>query len=333
MHPTHVGVRIRRTQAPDNTRIAAERLQRALWVSGKPLYRTTCFAHIIPIVTDPADDIATALDPSRLFGAAGLTPDDWQARVLRGSWQRLLMLCSRQAGKSTTVAALAAHEAVYDAGSLTLMTAPSQRQAKETLAKFWDFYRALQKPVEVDAKSELRVRFANGSRVIALPGTEKTIRGYSGVDLLILDEAARIPDALYSSVRPMLAVSGGRLAALTTPHGQRGWFYEAWTAAEAGEEDWERVRITWRDCPRIPKTFIDAERRSVGRWWIRQEYETEFVDAEDQFFRGSDIDAAAAHDFEPLFGAHSAAESDAAGSDPAEDDAFDPIPLNSARTL
>ena len=35
----------------------------------------------------------------------------------------------------------------------------------------------------------------------ALPGREGTIRSYSGVDLLILDEASRVPDDLYRSVR------------------------------------------------------------------------------------------------------------------------------------
>jgi hypothetical protein len=44
--------------------------------------------------------------------------------------------------------------------------------------------------------------------------------------LVIVDEAARVPDDLYRAVRPMLAVSQGRLIALSTPFGQRGWFYD-----------------------------------------------------------------------------------------------------------
>lgn len=251
--------------------------------------------------------IASALDPTRLFTAAGIgRPDPWQRSVLLEPWQRLLMLVTRQGGKSTTIAATAAHEAIYNPESLTLITAPAQRQAKETLSKFWRFYQALGRPVRVDAKSELRVRFENGSRVIALPGTEKTIRGYSGVDLLILDEAARIEDELYYSVRPMLAVSGGRLAALTTPWGKRGFFYEAWTssetaAAETSAEDWKRVRVTWKDCPRISEAFIQEERRSMGDWWVRQEYACHFVDQASQLFATEDIDRAFRDDVPGLF--------------------------------
>ena len=257
----------------------------------------------LPMETTVRADIATALNPTRLFTAAGIgQPDPWQRRVLMGPWSRLLMLCSRQSGKSTTVGALAAHEALYRPESLTLITAPAQRQAKETLAKFWSFYRAIGKPVTVEAKSELRVRFANGSRVIALPGSEKTIRGYSAVDLLILDEAARIEDGLYDAVRPMLAVSrsagrGGRLAALTTPWGKRGWFYKAWTS----EQEWERVKVTAKECPRITDAFLRQERQELGEWMFAQEYQCRFVDNEEQLFATRDIDRAFDPGIRPLF--------------------------------
>jgi hypothetical protein len=76
----------------------------------------------------------------------------------------------------------------------------------------------------------------NGSRIEALPGTERTVRGFSGASLLIVDEAARVDDGLVYSVRPMLAVSGGSLMMLSTPFGRRGVFYREWTEGEG----WER---------------------------------------------------------------------------------------------
>ena len=83
-----------------------------------------------------------------------------------------------------------------------------------------------------DSYRKLGMELINGSRIEALPGTEKTIRGFSGVDLLIVDEAARVADELYYAVRPMLAVSGGRLMMLSTPFGKRGVFYEEWTGGK-----------------------------------------------------------------------------------------------------
>ena len=54
------------------------------------------------------------------------------------------------------------------------------------------------------------------------------MRGYAAADLVIIDEAARVEDDLISAFRPMLATSNGRLIALTTPAGKRGWFFDAW---------------------------------------------------------------------------------------------------------
>jgi hypothetical protein len=89
------------------------------------------------------------------------------------------------------------------------------------------------------------------------------------VRLIIVDEAARVDDPLYYSIRPMLAVSGGRMVCLTTPFGKRGFFYEEWT----GDGPWDRIKITARECPRISAKFLDEERASLGEWWYQQEYE------------------------------------------------------------
>ena len=72
--------------------------------------------------------------------------------------------------------------------------------------------------------------FPNGSRIVGLPGTEGTVRGFSAVSLLLIDEAARVEDAMYKALRPMLAVGGGDLWLMSTPWGKRGFFYEAWDA-------------------------------------------------------------------------------------------------------
>lgn len=241
--------------------------------------------------------IATALDPTRLLTAAGLDPDPWQRELLLSRWERALLLCSRQSGKSTVTAALGLHTALYQPESTTLITAPSQRQSKELFAKVWGFYRDIGAPVPVTRKSALQVVFSNDSRIIALPGKERNLRGFTA-DVVILDEAARVEDSLYAAVRPMLAVSGGRLAALTTPWGKRGWFYEAYTDPH---QDWHRVRVPWTDCPRITEAFIEEERQSMGEWWIRQEYGCEFVDQVGQLFATEDIERAFRDDVPGLF--------------------------------
>ena len=250
-----------------------------------------------------ASDLALALDPVLLARRAGIEPDPWQADVLRSMAPRRLLNCSRQSGKSTVAAVRAVHAALYEPGSLVLLLSPALRQSQELFRKCLDVYRALDHPELPEAESALGLELTNGSRVVALPGKEGTIRGYSSVRRLIVDEASRVPDDLYRSVRPMLAVSGGALDAMSTPFGKRGFFYEAWAD---GGPSWERVRITADQCPRITAEFLDEERRSMPAAWYRQEYECSFEEAQDAVFRVDDIRAAFSDEVRPLFGGSAA---------------------------
>ena len=109
-----------------------------------------------------------------------------------------------------------------------------------------------------------------------------------------------MPDDLYRSITPMLAVRpGDRLLALSTPYGKVGWFYREW--ADGGDR-WERTRVTAADCPRIDAVFLEQERASMPAAWYRQEYECSFGEAEDAVFRIDDIRAAFSDDVRPLFG-------------------------------
>ena len=234
-----------------------------------------------------ATDLAMALDRLAFAQAVGIEPDRWQEDLLRSTATRVLLNCARQSGKSTVAGVLAVHAALYESHSLVLLLFRTLRQSRELFKKCLSIYRAADKPVPPESETALTLTLENGSRVVSLPGKEGTVRGYSGVRLLAIDEAARVPDDLYASVRPMLAVSGGRLVALSTPFGTRGWWYEAWINQE---EPWERYRITAEECPRISPDFLAEERRNVGEWWFTQEYLCEFLDAQSQAFRREDIE-------------------------------------------
>jgi hypothetical protein len=230
----------------------------------------------------------------------GIVPDPWQAKLLLSGAARLLLNCSRQSGKSTMAAILALHQALSSPSSLVLVLAPAERQAKELFTKVAQFYRLLGHPIPADSYRKLGMHLSNGSRIEALPGTEKTVRGFSGVDLLIVDEAARVADELYYATRPMLAVSGGRLLMLSTPFGKRGVFYEEWTSEASSA--WERYIVTASECPRIPPEFLEEERKTLGPWWFAQEYECRFMATVDQVFQTEVIDKAITDEVAPLFG-------------------------------
>ena len=226
-----------------------------------------------------------------------LAVDPLQAQVLRTSNKRGILNCCRQWGKSTVTAAKAVHQAYSSAGSLTVVVSPSGRQSGEFLRKAEVFVRKLGIRVKGDGDNEISLELPNGSRIVGLPGTEATVRGFSAVSLLLVDEAARCSDELYLAIRPMLAVSDGTLWLMSTPMGKRGFFYETW--ANGGPE-WERFRAPATECVRIRKELLEEERATMGERVFRQEYLCEFEDTVSGVFGRELVESAITDEITPL---------------------------------
>src|SRR4051812_269756 len=130
--------------------------------------------------------LAASLDPPRILMAQGLTPDPWQREFLFSPARDILLNCSRGAGKSRVGSALALHTALLRQRSLVLLVSRSLRQSSELFRYVKQGYRAMERPLEAIKDNECQLELANGSRVVALPGREETIRSFQGVTLLIL---------------------------------------------------------------------------------------------------------------------------------------------------
>ena len=244
-----------------------------------------------------ADDVRFALDPVS-FALINLHfhPDPWQARVLRAVEKRILLNCSRQSGKSSVAAIMALHRVLFISASLVLLVSPSLRQSSELFRKVIDFMNLSSSRPKLVEENKLSLQLENGSRIVSLPGDEANIRGYSNVSLIIEDEASRVSDDLYRAIRPMLAVSRGRLILLSTPFGKRGHFYEEWEDGQG----WLKVRIPATECPRITPAFLEQEKNSLGRWWFEQEYLCRFTESEDRVFRYDEVVEALDDKIQPL---------------------------------
>ena len=116
-----------------------------------------------------------------------------------------------------------------------------------------------------------------------------TVRGFSAVSMLLIDEAWRVEDSIYKALRPMLAVSDGDLWLMSTPYGRRGFFYDAW---EHGGDEWFRVHGPATECPRIRREFLEKEQGAMGALAFRQEYLGEFVDSGSSLFERGLVEAA-----------------------------------------
>lgn len=286
---------------------------------------------------EPAE--AQHFDALSLMRQAGMEPDTWQVQVATTPGDQLL-LCHRQAGKSTICAALALADALTIPGALVLLVSRSMRQSTELYRKVRTFYNLVH-PMRLVRDTETGMELENGSRILSLPASEETIVGFSAVTTLLLDEAARIPDGTYYAVRPMLAMSQGRLICLSSPFGRRGFFYEAWAEAETqvgtldlatteriladleypiaeysdqapavGSADMTPVRTAWSRTylpaphnARLSRAFLAQERRSIPDLWFRQEWLCEFVELGAVVFRWEDLQGMLTQSGQPFFSA------------------------------
>jgi hypothetical protein len=227
----------------------------------------------------------------------GIDPDPWQEELLTSADRKVILNCCRQAGKSEMSAIIALHHAITQPHALVLILSPTYRQSGELFKKIVGHNKALSNPIASEINQATQLQLANRSRIVSLPGQNPDhVRGFSSPTLLIVDEAARVSQDLFSSVSPMLAVSGGRIILLSTPAGKEGVFYDTW---EHGE-NWKRFKITADDVPRIPREWLEDERRQIGDRYFMQEFYCKFEDTDTQLFTTERIDRAFDHDYDPI---------------------------------
>jgi hypothetical protein len=225
-------------------------------------------------------ELSIRLDPAELMRLVGLTPDPWQAEVMRSTSRRVLLLASRQIGKSTICSLLALHTAYFVPGSLTLLVAPVERQAELLFRKVSGYHKQL-RLVEGVKELSLSLELTNGSEIRALPGSGDSIRGFSEPALILVYEAARVEPSVMAAIYPMLVSGRGRLVLLSTPHGKTGAFYDAWVG---GDPSWHRINAKACDSPRVSPEELERQRAELGERQFSAEFGNEFLEDTDAVF-------------------------------------------------
>lgn len=201
--------------------------------------------------------------------ATGEEPLAWQEDYLAET-RDSLVLKGRQIGASTSGGVIGIRRARYWPGSLVVIVSPSQQQSNEVRERAKRGLERLNIPLAKDNATMLQLR--NGSRIISLPGTAKSARGWSS-DLLILDEAAFIEDETFLAARATVA-TGGRTIIQSTPMGPFGHFFELW---DSGGDEWARFRVTSEEVGTIDPAFLARERATLQPEKYAQEYLAQFT--------------------------------------------------------
>ena len=224
------------------------------------------------------------------------------------------MCGSRQIGKSWGVAALVALESLLCPGTLTLITGPGERQAKELYSKITGFIvdgvglaHELAEPPGATV-----TRWKNGSLIRHAPGNSGTIRGFSPKlwdksprVRLVVEEASITDDAVANAIRPMMLAANGRFVSLGTAYGQRGFFWETFQKAPRGVRTYVLPVTNFPRLmtKRLPdgRLWVDAERERIGDFWFAQEYLCQFHAPIGQLYSEEFIARIVSGDVDPLF--------------------------------
>lgn len=265
--------------------------------------------------------VGKSYSPSCYLKSIGFNAFKWQQMVASSTANRIILLCSRQAGKSTIVSSIPCHTARYQSGSLNIVIAPTEDQAKEDILKIKDFIAHDPTYPHLKRDGSDIIALENGSRIIVVVATDRGARGYSRPRTVVLDEASRIPDVVYKSgVVPMMNNNPqGKVFMLSTPFGRTGFFYDTWTRQS---KTWQKifVRTPYDVDPSDSLRLIKAEPEEmfraecaregiiglyspnhesyegqqeileeIGETQYQQEFCCEFVEINGQVFRDADL--------------------------------------------
>lgn len=202
--------------------------------------------------------------------AVGEEPLDWQEDYLRET-RDSVVLKGRQVGASTAGSIIAVRRAMYWPGSMVAIVSPSLKQSTEVKERSKDALLALGEHLVTDSSSTIGL--SNRSRIMSLPGSPKSVRGWSA-DLLIIDEAAFLEEETFVAARATTAATGGRTIVQSTPMGPYGSFYELW---ETEDPSWAKFRVRSDEVSSITQAFLDRERQTMTPEKYSQEYEAVFT--------------------------------------------------------
>lgn len=212
------------------------------------------------------------LDPVECFRqGTGHEPQPWQPAYMRET-RNAIVLKGRQVGASTCTGIKGVRKAILIPRFHVGIVSPSLYQSKEVKDRAKLAAERLGEKLVGDSARE--IEFANGSRITSLPGSRKSVRGYT-FDFLVIDEAAFLDQETFLAARATVA-TGGEQAVQSTPAGPFGHFHDLW---EDPDEGWAKYLVRSDEVSTISAEFLAKERRNLSQDEFDQEYGAKFAAA------------------------------------------------------
>ena len=209
-----------------------------------------------------------------------------QATSLRLETRVTVIVAPRQSGKSRSLAVLALHRAFRAAGFRVLIVSAGEEAAKRLLAEVRSIATSspLLRGSVVDETAGL-ITLSNGSEIRSVPASERQIRGWT-VDLLLIDEAALVPDDLIlgAAFPTTAARPDARIVMASSATTATGAFFDHVALGRQGSEHVRAFAWALVDAPWISPSAIAAARESMAPTRFAAEYEGIFASGADALY-------------------------------------------------
>jgi hypothetical protein len=228
-----------------------------------------------------------------------LTLDDWQKEILTASGN-LCINCGRQVGKSTIVSIKASEYIIHNPKKSVLIISVTEDQAEMMIQKILLYLYDNYKPFVSRGNkrpTKHQIQLNNGSSVKCKAVGQAGI-GVLGltIDILIADEAAYMPEAIWQSVTPMLLTTGGSIWLISTPNAQEGYFYETYTNPSMHFKTFhinseEVAKLRPEPQSSIMLEYLRREKARMTELQYAQQYLAQFLEELQQLFPDSLINS------------------------------------------
>jgi PBSX family phage terminase large subunit len=196
-------------------------------------------------------------------------------------------IAARRTGKSYA-AAILAFAKLLEPGQQVMVVAPNFSLSSIIWDYVTDLIRLLDIEVDKFNQKDKVVKLINGSVFRLLSANNRDSLVGRAANLLIVDEAAIIPNDEYFTrdLRPALSTfTDSRCLWISTPRGKGNYLYTYFLRGDDPEyPDWTSSIHTWRSNPLLSETDVDEARRTITKALYLQEYECEWTTTESQIY-------------------------------------------------
>lgn len=210
-------------------------------------------------------------------------PDPWEAwqqEFFQSEADQEALSCHRGAGKTAAVSVKALYRMITRKNYEVLALSRNDEAAMQLTGYVRKRYGMLDHPPLPVKETDHKLVLENGSSITSIPCGDNSPRSYH-VNMMVEDEAAFVPLAVYMAARPTVRAKRGSYLILSTPKGKVGHFYDI----VVNQPGWKKYLIDWTKTTRYTaddKAKIERERQEMGEEWFQQEYECQFLQTSGQ---------------------------------------------------